>query len=105
VAFLRDNWGLAATDQLNLHPSRRIGAPSPPVALDRLWLRVEHQALQALPGSGGIVFGIRIALHRLDRLAGTPAGERLRRGLETMPAELAVYKRLDSVRADVIRQL
>lgn len=105
VAFLRDNWGLAATDELNLHPARAIPAPVLPVALDRLWLRVEHQALVALPESGGIAFGIRIALHRLDAVAATRAGRGLRRALETMPAELAAYKRLGAVRADVISRL
>ncbi|MBL9199546.1 MAG: DUF3445 domain-containing protein [Opitutaceae bacterium] len=105
VAVLRDNWGLAATDELNLHPARRIAPPTPPVALDRLWLRVEHQALMALPETRGIVFGIRIALHRLDALAGTSAGAGLRRALESMPAELAVYKRLDAVRGEIATQL
>ena len=105
VAFLRDNWGLAATDELNLHPARGIPPPALPTALDRLWLRVEHQALVALPESGGIAFGIRIALHRLDVVAATPAGRGLRRALETMPAELAAYKRLDAVRARVISLL
>ncbi len=105
VAFLRDNWGIAATDELNLHPARRVPPPAPPVALDRLWLRVEHQALMALPASRGIVFGIRIALHRLDSLAGTPAGAGLRRSLASMPAELIGYKRLDTVSAEVIKLL
>ena len=105
AAFLRDNWGLAATDELNLHPARATPPPLPPVDLGRLWLRVEHQALMALPESRGVVFGIRIALHRLDALAGTAAGAGLRRGLATMPAELAAYKRLDGVRADVIARL
>ena len=105
VAFLRDNWGLTATDVLNLHPARAIAAPARPVALDRLWLRVEHQALVALPEAGGIVFGIRIALHRLDAVAATPAGRGLRRALETMPAELVDYKRLAAVRAEVISLL
>ncbi len=105
VAFLRDNWGLAATDELNLHPVRGIPPPALPVALDRLWLRVEHQALVALPESGGIAFGIRIALHRLDAVATTPAGPGLRRALETMPAALAEYKRLGGVRAQVISLL
>ena len=76
-----------------------------PVALDRLWLRVEHQALVALPESGGVVFGIRIALHRLDAVAATPAGRGVRRALETMPVELAAYKRLETVRAQVISLL
>ena len=105
VAFLRDNWGLAATDELNLHPARALPPPTLPIALDRLWLRVEHQALVALPRSGGIVFGIRIALHRLDTLASTAAAPRLRRALETMPAQLAAYKRIEEVRTEVVRLL
>lgn len=98
VAFLRDNWGIAATDELNLHPSRGIPAPTLPVELDRMWLRVEHQALLALPGTGGIVFGIRIALHRLDEVAAGPHASSLHRALETMPAEVVAYKRLEHVR-------
>jgi hypothetical protein len=100
VAFHRDNWGLAATDELNLHPARRVPPPAPPVALDRLWLRVEHQALVALPRMGGIVFGIRIALHRLDEVArDSAAAAGLRRALASMPADLAAYKRIDHIRA------
>lgn len=105
LAYFRDNWGLAATDELNLHPVRAIPAPVLPVTLDQLWLRVEHQALVALPQSGGIVFGIRIALHRLDQIVGTPASSGLRNALETIPPDLAAYKRLDRVRAEVVRLL
>ncbi len=106
AAFLRDNWGLAATDELNLHPARQLPSPLPPVSLDRLWLRVEHQALVALPRTGGIAFGIRIALHRLDDVArDRAAADGLRRALETMPAGLAAYKRIDAVRVGVIRLL
>jgi hypothetical protein len=105
MAFCRDNWGLAATAELNLHPARRTPAPIPPVALERLWLRVEHQALLALPRTGGVGFGIRIALHRLDAIAGGPAAAGLRRALETMPAEVAAYKRIDRVRTEVSRLL
>jgi hypothetical protein len=101
-AFLRDNWGIAATDELNLHPARAFPAPALPVALDRLWLRVEHQALMALPRSGGVVFGIRIALHRLDEVARNPAAAvGLKRALASMPAELAAYKRLDAIRSEL----
>ena len=102
TAFLRDNWGIAATDELNLHPSRGIPAPEPPVDLGRLWLRVEHQALLALPVSGAIVFGIRIALHRLEDVATGPHAAGLRRALETMPAELVRYKRLDRIREHLL---
>jgi dimethylamine monooxygenase subunit A len=105
VAFQRDNWGLAATNELNLHPARGIPPPQPPVVLDRLWLRVEHQALVALPQSRGVVFGIRIALHRLDHVARSAAASGLRRALATMPPELAVYKRIDLIRNDVVSRL
>lgn len=108
VAFLRDNWGIAATDELNLHPARNMAPPAPPVALDRLWLRVEHQALVALPESRGIVFGIRIALHRLDRLdglAGQAGGAGLRRAIASMPSELIGYKRLETIRDELIKLL
>ncbi len=103
VAFLRDNWGLTANDELNQHPARALPPPALPVALDRLWLRVEHQALVALPRTGGVLFGIRIALHRLDEVARDPAARAgLRGALASMPAEVAVYKRLDGVRDAVV---
>ncbi|HUR60322.1 MAG TPA: heme-dependent oxidative N-demethylase subunit alpha family protein [Opitutaceae bacterium] len=105
VAFLRDNWGLAGTDELNLHPARKMAPPQEPVALDRLWLRVEHQALLALPRSNGIAFGIRIALHRMDAVARGPAAAGLRHALASMPADLADYKRLNAVRDKVIALL
>lgn len=111
AAFLRDNWGLAATDELNLHPARRgelpvlpaLGAPTEFNALGRLWLRVEHQALFVLPKTGGVVFGIRIALHRLDEVArDRVAAAGLARALRTMPADLAAYKRIDGIRAALL---
>jgi len=106
AAFLRANWGLAATDALNLHPARRVPPPALPVALARLWLRVEHQALCALPRTGGIVFGIRVALHRLDDVARDPAvAAGLARALVSMPDALAAYKGLAAIRAGLVKQL
>jgi hypothetical protein len=102
VAYLRDNWGIAASAELNLHPARAIPPPEPPVSLERLWLRVEHQALVALPRTRGIAFGIRIALHRLDGVMQGAAGPGLRRALASMSAEMADYKRLDKVRVDLV---
>lgn len=103
VAFHRDNWGLAASEELNLHPARGLPPPTPPVALDELWLRVEQQALVALPESGGVVFGIRIALHRLDEVVRDRAvAAGLRRALESMPEPLAAYKRIDGIRAELV---
>ena len=105
AAFLRDNWGIAATDALNLHPARAVPPPMPPVQLDRLWLRVEHQALLSMPRASGVVFAIRIALHRLDGVAGTEIAPRLRRALQTMPSELAHYKRIEAIRAELVERL
>lgn len=106
VAFFRDNWGLAATDELNLHPARRIPAPQLPVALDRLWLRVEHQALAALPRSGGVVFGIRVSLHRLDAIAAEPSvAGALASALLDLPEPLAAYKRVLAIRDELARAL
>jgi dimethylamine monooxygenase subunit A len=105
VAFLRDNWGIAATDELNLHPSRRVAIPDLPIDLHQLWLRVEHQAVLALPQSRGIVFGIRIALHRMDEISRGPHARSLRRALETMPPELVAYKRLDRVHGHLLNVL
>lgn len=104
IAWRRHNWGLAATDTLNLHPSRGLPAPDARATLDTTWLRVEHQALLALPESGGVLFGIRLALHRLDTLDGE-ARTGLARALEGMPDELLIYKRLAGARDALVRQL
>ncbi len=106
VAFYRDNWGLAATDELNLHPARGLAPPGGPTTPERLWLRVEHQALVALPQTGGVVFGLRIALHRLDAVARDPgAAAGLKRALLTMPSAVANYKRLERVSNQVVSWL
>jgi hypothetical protein len=102
-AWQRANWGLAATPELNLHPALGRPAPAPPVQLDRLWLRVEEQLLLALPDVRGLVFAIRIELIRLDDLARDPAAAAgLARALRAMPADLAAYKRLASVREPLV---
>ena len=103
VAWCRANWGLSRSPELNQHPARGLPKLRPPLRADEVWLRVEDQALVALPQSGGVLFGIRIALHRLDELARDPdARAGLRRALVSMPAEMAAYKRIDAVREAVV---
>ncbi len=104
VAFLRDNWGISASPDRNQHPARGLAAPAARADLTRLWLRVEHQALVALPASSGVLFGIRIVQHRLDGL-GREAAIRLAAALRDMPEDLAAYKRLSAVRADLVHRL
>lgn len=106
VTWLRDNWGLAASDELDLHPRRQVPAPGLPVRLDRLWLRVEHQALVGLPVDGGVLFGIRIGLHRLDAVAADPVLTRgLRQALLSMPHGVLRYKRLEVIHDELVQLL
>jgi len=105
-AVARSNWGIAACDELNLHPSRSLPTPDAPVDPERLWLRLEHQALIALPQSRGVVFGIRIELRRLDEIAkDAAAASGLANALETMPEAVAAYKRLDRIRLPLVALL
>ena len=74
--------------------------------VDQIWFRVEHQALVALPRRGGILFGIRISMHRLSELKADPiAAQRLARALSTMPEPVSRYKGLEAARAHIIRLL
>lgn len=102
-AYLRANWGLAATPELNLHPA--LGRPRLALPLDpaRVWLRIEYQALAALPETGGVAFGIRLALHPLrEVLDDASARTGFHRALATMPEALVAYKGLAPVRAALL---
>lgn len=102
TGYARANWGLTATPQLNLHPSRPRPALAPGLDPARTWLRVEHQILMKLGESGGLVFGIRIAVHALDQVLRDPvvrAG--FHRAVRTMPRDLAAYKGMGPVQDEI----
>ena len=108
MAWLRHNWGLSRSPELNQHPSRPLPRLDKSVTLADVWLRVEQQALVSLPASGGVLFGIRISMHLLAEVKqdATTAG-RLARALRTMPAAVAAYKGLATARecvADLLGQ-
>lgn len=106
VAFLRDNWGLAATGELNLHPELARPRLASPLDATRVWLRVERQALVALPRGGGVLFGIRLELHPFAAVrADRDAAAGLHRALSSMPEEMARYKGLAAVRAELLLAL
>jgi hypothetical protein len=106
TASLRHNWGLARSPELNHHPDRAVPRLGATVNADEVWLRVEHQALVALPKSGGILFGIRVVNHSLAEVKSDPmAAARLCRALETMPEEMAHYKNLTTARERIIELL
>ena len=69
------------------------GAITADNALGRLFLRVERQTFRRLPLSGAVVFGIRIHVTPLDRVA-ADAGEaqRLSAAIQALPAEIVHYK-------------
>jgi hypothetical protein len=106
TASLRHNWGLARSPEWNHHPDRVLPRLDEKLSADEVWLRVEHQALVALPKSGGVLFGIRIVNCPLVEVkADAIAAGRLCRVLESMPEEMARYKGLAIARQRLIQLL
>jgi hypothetical protein len=106
VAWLRANWGLSRSAELNQHPSRNLPRLDDGVRIDEVWLRIEHQALTALPRTGGVLFGIRIAVHPLAEIQRDPLlTRRLCRALRTMPEAMAQYKNIAPARERLIALL
>ncbi len=106
TTWLRHNWGLSRSPELNQHPSRLLPRLDDSVILAEVWLRVEQQALVALPASGGVLFGIRIAMRSLAEVKqDATTSERLARALRMMPAEVAAYKGLATTRERVAELL
>ena len=105
-AWLRANWGLSRSPELNQHPARNLPRLIPPLAVDEVWLRIEHQALVALPETGGILFGIRLEIVPLAEVKQHPTATRgLIRALRTMPEKIATYKNLIAARDNLIELL
>lgn len=106
VASLRHNWGLSRSVELNHHPDRGVPRLDASVSESEVWLRVEHQALVALPQSGGILFGIRIVNYPLAEVRkDSTVAARLCRALETMPEAMARYKNLAGARQRIVQFL
>src|SRR5689334_3575359 len=102
IAWCRANWGLSRWGDRNQDPWR--GLPRLASGLDpaSLWVRVEHQALLALPETNGILFAIRVESEPMGSVAQHPPARRgLLRALSTMPEEMAAYKGLQPVRAQL----
>lgn len=103
VSWERENWGLARTSELNAHPARQLPRLIPPLTPAEIWLRIEHQSFLSLPQTGGLVFGIRVNLHPMPEVIhDTTIARNLARALKTMPEEIARYKGLSDIRADLV---
>jgi len=106
IAYTRWNWGLSRWPQLNQHPSLDLTKLAPPLTASDVWLRLEDQALVALPESGGVLFGIRIWVVSLNEVkADAEAAHRLRRAIATMPEAMSRYKNLWEAKSELLRQL
>jgi hypothetical protein len=106
TAWLRSNWGLSRSPELNQHPVRRLPRLDERVEPNEVWMRVEDQALVALPVTGGILFGIRIANHPFTEiLKDRSLSSRFVRALETMPEAVAQYKGIASARSRLLTLL
>ena len=106
LAWQRANWGLSRSPELNHHPRRALPRLDATVTPAEVWLRVEHQALVALPTTGGVLFGIRVVVHPLPEVLRNPQAARgLHRALQTMPDALADYKGLAPARRALLQML
>ena len=97
--YERENWGLAASGALDLHPSRgraRLTGSGPESA----WFRLEEQAfLRCGPDGRTLLFLIHVRAWPLrELLAATGSGEAFWRMLRTLPPEVARYKGLAGFR-------
>lgn len=103
TAWMRKNWGLSRSPELNQHPSLRLPKLDAGVKENEIWLRVEHQILTPLPKTHGILFGIRVTMHPLAEVReDSDAARLLARALVTMPDEVAVYKGVEMARNRIL---
>lgn len=104
--LVRENWGLAAVPDRNLHPALRHPRLAPDTDPGRVWLRVEHQAFRAVPGVDGILFVIWLTVHPLREVLAVPGVAPLFcRALESMPEPIAVYKGVAAARMGLISRI
>lgn len=99
----RNNWGFRVCDWLDLsarqaqayekllHESATSFTPD--TIVDRVFLRVEHQTLSRLPGSGHLLFTIHTYQGKVrEEMEDPQRAALLRSFLETVPAEMLEYK-------------
>ncbi|HRI16181.1 MAG TPA: DUF3445 domain-containing protein [Verrucomicrobiota bacterium] len=106
TTFTRENWGLAAVPDRNLHPHLKRQRLDAQASLGRTWLRIEHQAFRSLPQSEGLAFVIWLTVHPLSEVTRNPeVASAFHRQLTTMPEEIARYKGLAEARESLLAQI
>lgn len=87
--MVRFTWGLAFSDDLDLHPSR----PAPAFDGENLWLRVERQTIWPLTDAQAALFAIRVYLYSGDTIRRDPTQcDALTRALHSMSVASRAYK-------------
>jgi hypothetical protein len=105
-AFERSNWGLSPSAELNRHSARQLKRFDAHTPLALTWVRLEEQILYRLPQTRAILFGIRVTLRALAKVARDPdVAARIAHALRTMPEAVAVYKGVAVARERLIRDL
>lgn len=98
-AFERDNWGVAGTGRLDLHPCDEAPRIMDGAGLEGLWFRLEEQAFMGL-GDGHVLFLIHVRTWPLHEvMQATSAREAFARMVTSMPPEVARYKGLAALQA------
>lgn len=96
VDWRRENWSVTRDGELNHHPALGRRRLDETVAVEDIWLRLEHQLLLKLPRSGSVLFGIRVEVVPFAQLlADAAAAARFARLLRTLAPAAARYKNLD----------
>lgn len=94
----RFNWSVM-DDAALFQPTGHGGSPAPPEDVgEQIVLRTERQTLRGF-GGGVVAFGIRTRVRRLAEFADSPevCGD-LAASIRRLPAEVAAYKSLESLR-------
>ncbi|MBJ3776829.1 heme-dependent oxidative N-demethylase family protein [Acuticoccus mangrovi] len=104
----RLNWSLQFGDAMRRSLSKHT-APRPDGPMEALMVRVERQTLRKMPGSGDILFTVKILLDPIAAIARHPEAARLAAGLSDQLAGLSdaevAYKGLTATRASILARL
>ena len=107
---LRLNWALV-DDPALFQPTGKFRAEADPSVTEanagaRLFLRVERQTLRLLPTSGAVLFGIRVHVYPLARIAAQPGpAALLAEAVRALPAETLRYKSVQPFRDALLAYL
>ena len=106
TSWQRFNWGLSGSPALNQHPRLHHRNLTEPLQPGRTWIRIEDQILLRLPETGAVLFGIRLVNLKLVDIKRHPqACAGLYRAIRTMPDNIADYKSITPIRADLLEYL